>query len=237
MKLLVSIHDVTPAHDEKIRRLWAMCAVNGIVPALLVVPNWHGSWRLEAFPDFVDWVKQCEVAGAEIFLHGERHDEVGSPRGIRAHLRALGRTSGEGEFLTLGLEAARARIDRGLELLRGLGFHVTGFVAPAWLTTATCDRVVRESGLAVSETDTSITLHGSGAVIPSPVSRWSARTRLRAALSSLVAEARWRLHRSRDVVRIALHPGDLANAGCERSIERTLARWAAVSAKFRYADL
>ena len=101
MSLLVSIHDVTPALAGGVERLWARCAARNGRPALLVVPDWHGEWPLERYPEFVAWLRARAAEGAEIVLHGERHDEVGLPRGLADELRAWGRTAGEGEFLTL----------------------------------------------------------------------------------------------------------------------------------------
>src|ERR1700677_1747309 len=75
--LLVSIHDVTPALAPRVEALWALARERGVTPALLVVPNWHGRWPLGEHPEFVRWVRARADEGAEIFLHGERHDEVG----------------------------------------------------------------------------------------------------------------------------------------------------------------
>ena len=133
MSLLVSIHDVTPALAPAAERLWALCAQRGIVPALLVVPNWHGEWDLSRHPEFVRWLRERAAAGAEIVLHGERHDEAGLPRTPTDSVRAWGRTDQEGEFLGLGREAARERIERGAALLRMLGLRPVGFIPPAWL--------------------------------------------------------------------------------------------------------
>src|SRR5215212_2375995 len=119
--LLVSIHDVSPARAPAIRNLWNLCRARGITPALLVVPNWHGAWPLDQYPEFVDWVRERVLDGAEIALHGERHDEVGLPRTTREQWLAWGRTAGEGEFLTLDASAARERLARGLALLQRLG--------------------------------------------------------------------------------------------------------------------
>ena len=60
MSLLVSIHDVTPALAEGVERLWALCAVRALRPALLVVPDWHGAWPLESHPDFVGWLRMFD---------------------------------------------------------------------------------------------------------------------------------------------------------------------------------
>ena len=39
MKLVVAIHDVTPAHERAIFDLWALCRSRDVTPALLVVPS------------------------------------------------------------------------------------------------------------------------------------------------------------------------------------------------------
>ena len=109
MSVLLSIHDVTPAWEAQVDALWTLCRERGATPALLVVPNWHGDWPLRDAPQYVDWVRARAADGAEIFLHGERHDEVGLPRTWRDSQRAFGRTNKEGEFLTLDYEAAFER--------------------------------------------------------------------------------------------------------------------------------
>ena len=131
--LLVSIHDVTPAFAPAVGQLWTMCARHSVCPALLVVPNWHGDWPLARHPAFVGLAAGTRAQGADIVLHGERHDETGLPRGPGDALRAWGRTAREGEFLTLDEPAARERIDRGVALLNRLGLPPVGFVPPAWL--------------------------------------------------------------------------------------------------------
>ena len=80
--LLVSIHDVTPAFESKVKKLWDLCFQSRVIPALLVVPDWHGQWPLERYPEFVGWIQARVMDGAELVLHGERHDEIGLPRGV-----------------------------------------------------------------------------------------------------------------------------------------------------------
>ena len=206
MSLLVSIHDVTPAQADGVARLWAMCAARGVRPALFVVPDWHGEWPLEAHPSFVAWLRACAAEGAEIVLHGERHDEVGSTRAAGDALRALGRTAREGEFLTLDAPAARERIARGRARLRGVGLDPVGFVPPAWLAREAGFRAVGEAGLGFSEDDRAIRLFPSGRRLPSPVVRWSARSAVRAWGSLAVARARWAVQGRADYPRIAFHP-------------------------------
>ncbi len=237
MKLLVSIHDVTPAFEEEVAELWSLCRVHGITPALLVVPSWHGAWPLDESPSFVQWLRDRSHDGAEILLHGLRHDEAALPRGLVDELRALGRTDHEGEFLTLGSDGARYRIRRGIEQLRDVGLDPVGFVAPAWLWRSEARAVVTESGLAVSEDEHAIYLHRRGIRLSSPLLRWSARTPFRAWMSAAVAEAEsWR-HRDNWLVRLAVHPGDLRHPTTKRSVRRTIERWAAVRHPWRYTSL
>ena len=235
--LLITIHDVTPALATRAQQLWRMCMDRGCVPGLLVVPDWHGAWPIERDAAFAVWVRDCAAAGAEIFLHGERHDEDGLPRGWRDAVRALGRTNREGEFLTLGYDAARARIDRGLARLRALGLEPVGFVPPAWLARAETHAAVRDAGLAVSEDDARVFVHRSGATLSSPVLRWSGRGALRAHGSALQARLRWQLQRDAAVMRIALHPADLDHPATAASLERSLSAWLVARRQGRYGAL
>ncbi len=240
--LLVSIHDVTPALEGPVRALWALCRDNGVTPALLVVPDWHGAWPLEAHPPFVDWVRACAAAGAEIFLHGERHDEVGLPRTWRDELRAVGRTANEGEFLTLDHAAATARIARGLARFAVLGLQPIGFIPPAWLAHETTHDVVREHGLHVSEDAGAVRVHRATAALQglrldAPALRWSGRTTLRAWGSRLTAAVRWYTVRRAPLIRLALHPQDLAHPVTAASVAREVRRWTRARRVIHYEHL
>jgi uncharacterized protein len=235
--LLVSIHDVTPALEHNVTRLWQLCADRGVTPALLLVPNWHGAWPLEQHPEFMAWVRDRADEGAEVVLHGERHDEVGLHRGLGDRWRAWGKTDGEGEFLSLDGPAARDRLMRALERLRRLGVKPVGFVPPAWLAREVVHQAAAAAGLSFSEDDRSVRLLPSGHRIPSPVVRWSTRSRTRAWGSVAVAKARWVLQRKSQCPRIALHPPDLDYPATARSIGHNLDRWLGQHRAGRYADL
>lgn len=235
--LLVSIHDVSPAQESNVLRLWDLCSQRGIVPALLVVPNWHGEWPLASHPRFTTWLRSRVDHGAEIVLHGERHDEIGLTRTLVDNWRAWGKTDHEGEFLTLDGSAARARIIRGIRQLQEIGLQPTGFVPPGWLARESTHEAVAEAGLSFSEEERWIRLLASGERIPSPVVRWSARGSLRARGSVMVAKARWLLQGRSRWPRIALHPNDLEHAATARSLGQTLERWLEEHRPGRYADL
>ena len=237
MTLLVSIHDVTPAYAAEATRLWDMCARHSVKPALFVVPDWHGLWPLERHSRFVEWLRARADEGAEIVLHGERHDEAGLRRTAGDSIRAWGRTAGEGEFLTLDEPAARQRIDSGMARLRKLGLRPVGFVPPAWLAREDSHRAAAAAGLAFSEDDTSIRLLAAGRRLRSPVVRWSSRTSARAIGSVAVALGRWILQRGARFPRLAFHPQDLSHPATGRSLEPTLVRWLARHQPARYAEV
>jgi predicted deacetylase len=236
-ELLVTIHDVTPALMPRVGQLWRLCESRKVIPGLLVVPDWHGVAAMESDASFGDWLRARVSEGAEIFLHGERHDEVGLPRTFGDELRAFGKTNKEGEFLTLDYDAARARIDRGLARLRAMGLEPVGFVPPAWLAKPDTHRAVRDAGLRVSEDDGTVYLHGSQRTFVSPVVRWSGRGSVRAYGSVLFERLRWWTQRGERVMRIALHPGDLAHPATASSLERGLDAWLSVRSQTFYRAL
>jgi uncharacterized protein len=235
--LLVTIHDVTPAFASSVESLWRLCESRGVIPGLLVVPDWHGETAVESDAAFAAWLRARAAQGAEIFLHGERHDEAGLPRTLRDEIRAFGRTNREGEFLTLGYETARARIDRGIARLRAIGLDPVGFVPPAWLAKTATHAAVRDAGLLVSEDDGVVYVHAPERSIASPVVRWSGRGFVRAYGSVAFERLRWWLQRREPVMRIALHPGDLAHPATASSIERGLDAWLSVRRQTFYREL
>ncbi len=236
-ELLITIHDVAPALMPRVETIWRLCESRGVVPGLLVVPDWHGETAMESDPNFVDWLRARAAEGAEVFLHGERHDEVGSPRTFGDELRAFGKTNNEGEFLTLDYAAARGRIDRGVSRLRAIGLEPIGFVPPAWLAKPDTHRAARDAGLRVSEDDGAVYVHTPAKIISSPVIRWSGRGTVRAYGSVFFERWRWWFQRGEQVMRLALHPGDLAHPATAASIETALDAWLSVRAQTFYRAL
>jgi len=234
--LLVSIHDVAPPHLTAVRRLWQLCRDANVVPALLVVPDWHGTAPIERDAEFLAWLREAVADGAEILLHGERHDERGRPRALIDTLRAAGKTAREGECLTLDVPELEALVARGLARLRALGLTSRGFVPPAWLMRTDARAGIFAAGVAFTEDEGAIYLASGRRIVTSAV-RWSTRTAFRARASVLVAEWRWRRQRRTPVMRIALHPADLTDPGVGRSVQQALAQWTSVRRPCSYASL
>jgi predicted deacetylase len=189
-----------------------------------VVPAWRGDLLLSSAPGVASWIRARQREGADVLMHGFRHDEAGSPRSPIDWIRAVGRTSGEGEFLTLGAEQALPRILEGLRALRSVGLDPVGFVPPAWLARPGLRRALRDAGLPVTEDVARLWLTHGDVAFPSPVIRWSARSTWRAVGSSVVAAVRSRTRTHAAMLRIALHPRDLRSRQVRDSIRHTFDR-------------
>jgi uncharacterized protein len=237
MSVLLSIHDVTPAWKEQVALLWSMCVERGATPALLVVPDWHGEWPLRASPDYVAWIHERVADGAEVFLHGERHDEHGLRRSWRDSQRAFGKTNREGEFLTLDHDAAVQRIGRGMRLFADLGLAPIGFVPPAWLCREGTHTACEKLRLPILEDDVAVYLTRTAQRLPSSVLRWSGRTDFRARGSAVQAALRWRTQQNEPHFRIALHPMDLEHPVTRQSVTDELDRWLAARGSRSYSSL
>ncbi len=129
--LFVSLHDVTPAMEDRSRRMTDIIMKRtGSHLTLLVVPDFHSGGSISGFPGFCSWLREMQTAGVEIALHGLTHS--GTPGERSPGGRFL--TDGEGEFASLGKSAAEEKITRGVNILCDvLGREPEGFTAPAWL--------------------------------------------------------------------------------------------------------
>lgn len=223
-RLLIAVHDVTPAHGDRISCILALLDRLAVRrPALLVVPNWHGEWPLARHPEFVADLRRRQEGGAEIFLHGYRHDEAGHRRSLGQRVRVFGRTAGSAEFVMLDATEAARRMDRGLADLRALGLEPVGFVPPAWLFGPDTRRLLQDRGLTLTESFGWIEcLDGRRRRIFAPALSWSTACPWRSRATSWLAGARTTIERQRDLVRVAIHPLDIDAPRVRASLIRTL---------------
>ncbi len=223
-QLLVAIHDVTPAHAEALNPIYQLLDELAITRyALLVVPNWHGEWPLERHPAFVDDLLARQARGAEIFLHGYRHDEVGFRRTWIQHLRVAGRTANEAEFRLAPSDEAARRLDLGLELFHRLALNPVGFIPPAWLHGAHALDQLRARGLGITEGFWLITRVTDGAHRFAPALSWSTARPWRSRLTAGIARLRGVVERPRRLVRVAIHPPDIRVPVLQASVRRSVA--------------
>lgn len=224
-QVLVSIHDVTPAHAERIQKICDLFAEAGVTRyALLVVPNFHGAWPLDNHAAFAADLRRRQDAGVEVFLHGLRHDEVGLRRSLGQALIGAGRTNREAEFLSLSPAQAAVRIDRGLEIVRSCGLAPMGFVPPGWLFGKDTVRIIRQRNLPITEGIVAISHLNSGRRLIAPALGWDTRTRWLSRACARLAALRCRMERRRQVVRLAVHPQDVDDPVAGPSLRNTLWR-------------
>lgn len=229
MNTLVSLHDVSPRHEDAVVRILDFLDRRGVPPVpLLVVPDFHGSWPLDAHPGFVERLHRWHERGHELVLHGYWHREAPDARptaSLGDRLKRAFLTGGEGEFLALDAKAAGERIDAGIAMWEraGLPGRPTGFVPPAWLRNDALDAVLRERGFLWTEDHHGIRF-ADGTRIPSPVISWASRDAFRRVASRLVCPSLERIWRGSETLRIALHPHDFDWPALERSIDAVLAR-------------
>ncbi len=224
-RLLVSLHDVTPAHADRLARAERLLVRLGIPTATyLFVPNFHGQWRADADADFMAWCRAPRPFDVRWFLHGYFHRE---DRGRRATFadacRRMALTAGEGEFLSLRGRALDLRVRSGVDAFeRCFGERPIGFVAPAWLYNDDLLPALTRARIAITESHFHVFHVRQNRAVPSPVIAWASRSSVhRAAARPAVAVMR-RLWRRRRLVRIALHPLDFDHPAIVESICRTI---------------
>lgn len=236
-RFLLAIHDVTPAHRESLGRIYALLHELDISRyALLVVPDWHGEFPLERHPAFVEDLLARQAAGAEVFLHGYRHDEAGFSRSFLQRVRVAGRTAASAEFRIAPPEETARRLDQGLALFARLGLKPVGFIPPAWLAGSDLDQQLRQRRLSITEGFWVISHLESGRRRFAPALSWSTARAWRSRLTAGVAGARALLEQPRDLVRVAIHPPDVEAPVVERSLRDALENLLARRAVSTYGD-
>ena len=240
-RLLLSIHDVSPAHEARIARLIDLIErrAGAAAYAMLVVPDFHGEWPIARFPAFRRWLRAQAEAGVEIFLHGWSHRDDTRHAGAADRWKASVMTAGEGEFLGLDEAEARRRLQAGRALLEdSIGRPVAGFIAPAWLYGEGAMAAIAAEGFALAEDHLRVWRPRDRRVLSrGPVITYASRTPARLASSLMVSKAATiGLGFLRDL-RLAVHPGDADSPALMQEIERALGVHLRQRAVSRYAEL
>lgn len=225
-RLLVSLHDVTPYHRERIDRAEALYRELGLAKvAYLLVPDYHGKAPAAGDAAFRAWCLASRPFAVEWHLHGYRHleDTPGAGGGAADALKRRYLTAGEGEFLALGPEAVRERLAAGLEVFRAcLGEEPAGFVAPAWLSNGHLLPALRRAGIRHTEDHRRLYRTDRPAPLPSPVITWATRTVLRKYGSLVVCPLLARAFARAPYLRVAMHPLDFDHPVTVRNIRKVL---------------
>ncbi len=236
----VSIHDVSPAWTSEVELALEYCAAIDVKPALLVVPNFHGSWPLLEHPEFCARLRELQASGHEIFLHGFFHAAgMGSggsaPPGLSKWFAQRIVSKGEAEFSDVTPDEAVRRLEDGERVLREAGLTIDGFIAPAWSMPAWVHPLLAKRGYAFSEDHLKIYDPRGHRARSSVVLNYASRTPMR--LLSSVAYCRLAKHaRAVMPARVAIHPADMRYALLRHEV-RQLLSWAEGNVVARAAEL
>ena len=224
--LIVSLHDVHPGSHARIAEQVAFLADYGIKrSSILVVPEFHHGGSLLQDKNFCDTVSGWQEQGHEVVLHGYFHDRRESPpEKLSTVFWTRLYTNREAEFLDLPRETARMRIERGRALFDSLGWHATGFVAPAWLMAEGLANLLAEMGFAYTTRLGEIIplLPGVNRLKSSQSLCYSTRAGWRRFASALWNKYLYGRLRDTDLVRLSLHPRDLEFPLMRRQIDQIL---------------
>ncbi len=220
--LVVSIHDLSPVTREPVTAILAGLEQAGVRRvSLLVVPDYHHRGSITKDAVFASWLREMVAAGHEVVLHGYAHlrerrpDETARTRFVTRHY-----TAGEGEFFDIGFDAARALLARGREeLAQCAGVTPTGFIAPAWLLSAEGEAAARDLGFAYTTRLKSVHDLAKNRIHHSQSLCWSVRSPLRAAISLAWNRLLFQRLQSNPLMRISIHPPDLAHAPVWRQVQ------------------
>lgn len=227
-RLVVSLHDVSPATAAETARWCADADELGVPVSLLVIPgSWHGTC-LAAEPGYAEVLRDRVARGDELLLHGWEHHCGRSGSWAR---RGIGRVVARGaaEFAALDEPSAAWRLAAGQSVLSDLDLTADGFTPPGWLASPAAERAMTRAGFQYTTSHLGVRDLRNRRMYRGFA--WSHRPgggfteRLGASLVGTLA------HRSLvkgRLVRLALHPDDLYRPGLRdvtlRVIEAVLAR-------------
>jgi predicted deacetylase len=210
LKLLVSLHDVTPVHAARLARAEALLQSLAIADvSYLFVPRFHGV-ASEDDAAFVRWCRAPRPFRVHWMLHGYLHQELnGSNNAPGAWWKRRLLTGGEGEFLALHGDALQERLAQGRDVFRRcLDADPDGFVPPAWLAHPELQPALRDLGFEYTEDHHRIYALQHARSQRAPVITWATRTITRRLGSLVVCPTLRALWHTQPVLRVALHPHD-----------------------------
>lgn len=235
MRIHVTLHDVSSAHEREVRDAVELCASFGIRPGLLVVPRFHGGHQLWPDSAFAAWLRSLQASGHEVYTHGLEHRCVAPPQTPTGWFRQRVVSAGEAEFAHLNATECRQALDEGDGILRAAGLRIEGFVAPAWSMSADVMRVLEERHCAYAEDHLWAYCPATRTRVFAPVLNYASRSPSRIASTVAYARAARPLGRLFPM-RVAIHPGDMNKLLLVRELRGLLA-WAAPHVVRRASDL
>ncbi|MEY2499184.1 MAG: uncharacterized protein QOD12_2740 [Verrucomicrobiota bacterium] len=174
---------------------------------------------------FVRWLRDLEIDGHEIVIHGYFHER---PRqeteGAAAKFLTRVYTSDEGEFYDLDYDEAFRRITRAREELNGAGLKPRGFIAPAWLLGSEAERAAAAAEMEYTTRLTGVRDLRSGEEFPARTLVYSVRSGWRRTASLAWNALLCRHLANIPLARVSIHPPDCHHPEIWRQILRSIER-------------
>jgi predicted deacetylase len=228
LRVLVSLHDVTPAHQARLEQAEGLFARVGVGHvAYLLIPNYHHRRPIAGDAAFRAWCARPRPYAVDWVLHGFYHLEdlaSATVSGPITWARRKTMTASEGEFLSLGVDEQRRRIADGQAAAQSIGIAPSSFVAPAWLFNRHLVPTLAEAGFAYTEDHVHVIDVKDGTKRRCPAITWATRTTFRRAGSRVVCPVLFSMWKKEPAIRIALHPFDMDHPHTADQVERLLAR-------------
>ncbi|MDR0534349.1 MAG: polysaccharide deacetylase family protein [Verrucomicrobiales bacterium] len=207
--LIVSLHDYHPGSHAAIKEQIETLNIWGVKNvSILVVPHYHHQKATKDSASSLAYLGERQAANDDLVVHGYYHDRVGQGSGSFFWTKLY--TANEAEFLDLSDGEVRHRLTRALTLWEEQGWKPEGFIAPAWLMPEEQDVILKRMNFTyttrlkyfqnlrnLQKTETQSLCYSTRAKWRRDVSlRWN----------------KWlfaRLLKTKDVIRLSLHPNDL----------------------------
>lgn len=219
-RLAVAIHDVEPRSFARTRQIRDWLRERGVTRAtLLVIPAVDLHPIGFRAPALASWLRGRTAAGDVIAQHGLAHRRTARapfPRNLVAHWQG----GDAAEFPGLGSEDAGRRVDCGRRLLRDIELDPRGFVAPGYAYTNELRKLLSERFDWFA--DLRGICAGSERAIRAPALCLGTSTPLKRTLSPAVVRAT--ALRSRELMRLDIHPADFDHPGHVATLEALLKR-------------
>jgi predicted deacetylase len=188
---------------------------------LLVIPDHHHRGHFLEHGEFCRWLRTQVAIGHEAVIHGYYHERAArKDETLRERVITRSYTAGEGEFFDISYDDAHELVSRARGEFERAGLKPSGFIAPAWLLSGEGERALCDLGIAYTTRLAGVSNLRAGIVHRSQSLCWSVRAAWRRALS--LAWNAFLFHRleSRELLRVAIHPVDIAHPRIWRQIKR-----------------
>jgi len=234
--LVVSLHDVSPLTRPACTAILAELRTLGVAQtSLLVIPNHHHRAPMLDDADFGAWLREQAAAGHEVVMHGYYHQRPRrAAETVSARITTRVYTADEGEFYDLDREAARTLVDKARAEFQQLGLNPAGFIAPAWLLSPAAEEALREARCAYTTRLGSVLDLQTGRTVRSQSLVWSVRSAWRRQMSLAWNALLFRHLAAHPLLRISIHPVDLAHARVWQQIRELVTRALAERAALTY---